>query len=504
MEKGSFCDKVGVKQDKIIIMVEKDNKIYLTTPIYYVNSRPHIGHAYTTIAIDVLARYYRGIGKEVFFLTGTDEHGAKIAEASQKANKTPQEFCDEISDLFKQAWKNLNIDYSCFIRTTDKNHEEKVIDFLNVLKSNGYLYEGEYAGKYCVGCEKFVTDKDLVDGKCPDHKCEPQDVVEENWFFKLRQLLPKIQELIEQDKILIRPENAKAEVLGVIKQGLDDISVSRKSVSWGIKLPWEESQTIYVWVDALLNYWTVLQNLNKHDFWPVDLHLLGRDILKFHCIMWPALLLAYYGEDAIDQLPKQVFCHGYFTIDDQKMSKTIGNVIDPNDLIKKYGVDATRYLLLTQFPFGNDGDISLNRLDEKYNSDLASGLGNLTARVITLAEKLKIKNEKLKTTIKNEKLEQGILETKEKYKVAIESLKIDEALGVVWELIGTCDKIMATEKPWELANEKLKTKNEKVIADLLLVLREIADLLRPFMPQTVEKIIAQIKTGKSIPLFPRH
>ncbi|MEK7104134.1 MAG: methionine--tRNA ligase, partial [Patescibacteria group bacterium] len=322
-------------------------KIYLTTPIYYVNSRPHIGHAYATLAVDVLARYYRSLGKEVFFLTGTDEHGAKIFEAAQKANKTPQEFCDEISGLFKTAWQNLNIDYSYFIRTTDKNHEEKVTEFLNVLKNNGYLYEGEYAGKYCVGCEKFVTDKDLIDGKCPDHKCEPQDVSEENWFFKLRQLLPKIQELIEQDKILIRPEKAKSEVLGVIKQGLDDISISRKTVSWGVKLPWEESQTVYVWVDALLNYWTALQNLGKTEFWPVDLHLVGRDILKFHCIFWPALLLAYYGEDAIGQLPKQIFCHGYFTIDGQKMSKTIGNVVDPNDLIKKYGVDATRYLLLT-------------------------------------------------------------------------------------------------------------------------------------------------------------
>ncbi|MDO8524480.1 MAG: methionine--tRNA ligase [bacterium] len=497
-------------------MAEKDNKIYLTTPIYYVNSKPHIGHAYTTLAIDVLTRYYRILGKEVFFLTGTDEHGAKIAEAAQKAGKTPQEFCDEISGLFKTAWQNLNIDYSYFIRTTDKSHEEKVAEFLNVLKSNGYLYEGEYAGKYCVGCEKFVTDKDLVDGKCPDHKCEPQDVAEENWFFKLRQLLPKIKELIESDKLLILPEKAKSEVLGVIKQGLDDVSISRKSVSWGIKLPWEESQTVYVWIDALLNYWTVLQNLGKMEFWPVDLHLMGREILKFHCIMWPAILLAYYGDDAIDQLPKQAFCHGYFTIDGQKMSKTIGNIVDPNDLIKKYGTDATRYLLLTQFPFGgNDGDVSLSRLDEKYNSDLASGLGNLVARVVTLATKLKVQPVRIATQsvaggsaklkVKGSRLEQNILEAKNKYNfsLALENLKIDEALGAIWELIGACDKIIDTEKPWELANEKLKTKNEKVIKDLLVVLGEIAEMLKPFMPQTADKILEQIKTNKSEPLFPR-
>ena len=484
-------------------MAEKDNKIYLTTPIYYVNSIAHLGHAYATLAVDVLAKFHKQKGDNVFFLTGTDEHGAKIAQAAQKAGKEPKEFCDEVSELFKKAWENLNIGYSYFIRTTDKNHEEKVAEFLNVVKSKGYLYEGEYAGKYCVGCEKFITEKELVDGKCPDHKIEPQDVVEENWFFKLRQFLPKIQELIEKDIILINPSNAKAEVLGVIKQGLDDVSISRKSVAWGIKLPWDEQQTIYVWVDALLNYWTALQNLEKTDFWPATLHLVGRDILKFHCIMWPALLLAYHGENAISQLPKQIFCHGYFTINGQKMSKTIGNVVDPNDLIKKYGVDATRYLLLTQFPFGNDGDVSLARLDEKYNSDLASGLGNLVARVVTLKSKLKIENEKLKTTIKNEKIEKVILEIKEKYNLAFENLKIDEALESVWELIGSCDKIIDAEKPWELGDEKLKNKNEKVINDLLVALQEIAELLKPFMPQTADKISDQIKASKSTPLFPR-
>jgi len=484
-------------------MEQKDKKIYLTTPIYYVNSKPHIGHAYATLAVDVLARFYKQQGKDVFFLTGTDEHGAKIAQAAQKANQEPQQFCDEVSNLFKDTWENLNIDYSYFIRTTDKNHEEKVKEFLNVLKEKGFLYEGDYLGKYCVGCEKFITEKELVDGKCPDHKTEPQEIAEKNWFFKLKTFLPKIQQLIEKDIILINPSNAKAEVLGVIKQGLEDVSISRQSVSWGIKLPWDKEQTVYVWVDALLNYWTALENLNKTDFWPSDLHLVGRDILKFHCIFWPALILAYYGEDAFNQLPKQIFCHGYFTIDGQKMSKTIGNVVDPNDLIKKYGVEATRYLLLTQFPFGNDGDVSLSRLDEKYNSDLASGLGNLVARVITLARKSKAKSQKSKLQVKNQKSEQNILEVKEKYQIAIENLKIDEALSTVWGLIGSCDKVVATEKPWENGNEKLKIKNEKVIEELLFVLQEIAELLKPFMPQTAENILEQVKTGKSKPLFPR-
>lgn len=464
-------------------MAEKGNKIYLTTPIFYVNAKPHLGHAYVTLAADVLARHYRCLDREVFFLTGTDEHGAKIAQAAQKAGQSPQDFCDEVSLLFKQTWQNLNIDYSYFIRTTDQNHEQKVQEFLAVLKNNNYLYEGEYAGKYCVGCEKFVTEKDLINGKCPDHKCEPQDVSETNWFFKLRQLLPKIQELIEQDKILIRPQNAKTEVLGVIKQGLDDISISRKSVSWGIKLPWDQTQTCYVWVDALLNYWTALQNTDKTEFWPADLHLVGRDILKFHCIFWPALILAYYGEDGIEQLPKQIFCHGYFTLDGQKMSKTIGNVVDPNDLIKKYGVDATRYLLLTQFPFGNDGDISLSRLDKKYNADLAKGLGNLTSRIITLASRAGNEEQLFRLGHKS----QDFLETaKVQCKEKIQNLELDGALEVIWGLIKYCDQYIDRKKPWEREGA------DHVISNLLILLEEIAVMVAPFLPETSKKILKQL------------
>jgi len=484
-------------------MVEKKNKIYLTTPIYYVNALPHIGHAYTTLAIDVLSRYYQAQGKEVFFLTGTDEHGAKIFEAARKAGKEPQVFCDEMAELFKKTWQDLNIDFSYFIRTTYKQHQEKVRDFLTVLKEKGYLYKSVYEGNYCVGCEKFITDKDLVEGKCPDHNCFPQKISEENWFFKLKEFLNDIEKLIAEDKILVSPAQAKAEVLGVIKQGLDDISISRKNVSWGIPLPWESTQTIYVWVDALLNYWTALQNLGKTAFWPPDLHLVGRDILKFHCIFWPALLLAYYGRENIEQLPRHIFCHGYFTVNGQKMSKTIGNVISPNDLIQKYGSDATRYLLLTQFPFGNDGDISLSKLAQKYNSDLAKGLGNFAARVITLAKNTQSDIGFFKTSPEYEELQKGICTTKIMINDFLEKLKIDQAIDAIWQLVKIGDKIIDREKPWQNVDISQKEKNKKVIADLLQILKEIALMLQPFMPQTAQKILAQIKMGKAEPLFPR-
>ena len=325
-------------------------KFYVTTPIYYVNDKPHIGHAYTTIIADVLARYYRGkIGKEnVFFLTGTDEHGAKIAEAAEKNNVSPQEFTDQISTLFKEAWKNLEIENDYFIRTTDDDHKKTVVDILKSLKEaktpqgNDVLYEGEYEGLYCVGCEKFMTENDLVDGKCPDHNKEPEKLSEKNWFFKLGDFLPAIKQKIESGELIIYPEGRKKEVLGLIKQGMPDISISRssKSVSWGIDIPWDDDQKTYVWVDALSNYITALgypdgENFKK--FWPADVHLMALEILKFHTLLWPAMLMAMDVE-----LPKSMYVHGFFTIDGQKMSKTLGNVISPNELVEKYGAEVTK------------------------------------------------------------------------------------------------------------------------------------------------------------------
>lgn len=473
-------------------------KILITTPIYYVNDKPHIGHAYTTLAADVLTRFFRAQGKDIFFLTGTDEHGTKVAESAEKAGKKPKELCDENSEFFKKAWKNLNIKYDYFIRTTDKKHEETVEKFLNILKQKNAVYEKEYQGLYCTECEKFITEKDLVDGLCPDHKTKPEEVSEKNYFFKLKDYLKQVENLIKKDKLKIRPQGAKKEVLGLIKQGLDDFSISRQKerVKWGIDLPFDKNQLIYVWVDALLNYITGDGTGKFKEYWKNGyiIHLLGKDILKFHTIYWPGMLLAAKYKE-----PDEEFIHGFFTIDGQKMSKTLGNIIDPNDLVKKYGVNPTRYLLLSQFPFGQDGDVKESKFVEKYNADLANGLGNLVARVLTLASRNK--EQGIRNKIDKEILEK-IKQIQKNYKKAMEEIKLHDALEEIWKLIGWCDVYIEKNKPWELI-KKDKNKAKKVLSNLLYCISEIANLIEPFLPETSEKIKKQLKSGKSEVLFPR-
>jgi methionyl-tRNA synthetase len=470
------------------------NKILITTPIYYVNDKPHWGHAYTTVAADVLTRFFGAQGNEVFFLTGTDEHGAKVAESAEKLGENPKVLCDENSEAYKIAWQKLGIKYDHFIRTTDKIHEEKVVGFLKELKDKNAVYEKEYEGLYCVGCEKFLTERDLIDGKCPDHKTEPKKIAEKNYFFKLTDYLDKIEKLISGDELSIQPETAKKEVLGLFKQRLEDFSISRQKekVKWGIDLPFGENQTVYVWVDALLNYCTGNGTKEFDEYWKKGevIHLLGKDILKFHAIFWPAMLLAT-GKNP----PKREFIHGFFTIDGQKMSKTLGNVIDPNEIVDKFGVDATRYLLLSQLPFGQDGDVKKEKFGEKYNSDLANGLGNLVARVLTLANKYGVKKDKIEKEI-----EKTIEETKKTYDKDMQDFRLFEALEEIWKLIGFCDKYVEENKPWQITDKK---KLEQVLSNLLYCLSEIADLISPFLPETSEKIKNQIKSGKSEILFPR-
>jgi methionyl-tRNA synthetase len=315
-------------------MMIKPKRYLITTPIYYVNEKPHIGHAYTTIAGDVLARFYRQQKAEVFFLTGTDEHGIRIERLAEKAGKKPKEFCDEICELFKEAWKKLDIQYDYFIRTTDERHRQAVAKFMNKLKKVDAVYKDEYKGLYCSGCENFLTEKELVDGLCPNHKEPPEKIREENYFFKLDQYLAPVQELIENDKIMIRPEGAKKEVLGLLKQGLQNFSVSREKVKWGIPLPFDQKQNIYVWTEALLNYVSAVgYGDNEAEFkkWWQDgyvIHLMAKDILKFHAVYWPAMLIA-----AGIKVPEFEFLHGFFTVDSRKMGKSLGNTIDPNQLV---------------------------------------------------------------------------------------------------------------------------------------------------------------------------
>lgn len=474
-----------------------DKKILITTPIYYVNDKPHIGHAYTTLAADVLARFFRAQNKDVFFLTGTDEHGAKVAEAAEKLGKNPQQICDENSEIFKKAWANLDIKYDYFIRTTEKRHEEAVKKFIEKLKDKKIIYEKEYQGLYCTACEKFLTEKDLIDGLCPDHKKKPELILEKNYFFKLTDFLKEIEKLIKKDKLRIEPERAKNEVLGLLGQGLEDFSISRQKerVKWGIDLPFDENQIIYVWVDALLNYKTGDGSDEFREYWKHGrvIHLLAKDILKFHAIYWPAILLA-----AEENLPDTEFIHGFFTINGQKMSKTLGNIIDPNNLVEKFGTDAARYILLSQFPLTQDGDVKEEKFVEKYNSDLANGLGNLVARVLTLA----IKNNTERKGKADKEIAKKTKETRKNYEKLMGEFKLYEALEKIWKLISFCDEYIEKNKPWELVKTD-RNKLKQILSNLLYCLSEIADLIAPFLPETSEKIKNQIKTGKTEILFKR-
>ena len=467
-------------------------KFYITTPIYYVNDKPHLGHAYTTIAADVLARYCRMRKEDVFFLTGTDEHGAKVAKSAEKAGKKPQEFCDEMSAYFLSLWNALNISNDDFIRTTERRHKVGVRDFMLKLKESGAIYEDKYEGLYCTGCENFITEKELINGKCPHHMKKPEKIVEKNYFFRLNDYLDKIKDFIKKDRIKIQPANMKSEVLGLFKQGLEDFSVSREKVKWGISVPWDKSQVIYVWVEALQNYLTGIgygsDEKKFKRFWSADLQLMAKDIIKFHAIYWPAMLLA-----AGLKTPKEIFAHGFFTIDEQKMSKTLGNIIDPNELVKKYSSDGARYLILSQFPFGQDGDIKAEKFDEQYNADLANGLGNLISRVAAMYLKLKL--DKKIDVLKNKEIVVLVENTWKNYEQFMEALKIDQALKSVWSLIKFSNEYITREEPWELLNNDVK-KAVEVLYNLIEIIRHIAWMLYPFMPGISESILTQFSLWK--------
>jgi methionyl-tRNA synthetase len=465
----------------------ENKKFYITTPIYYVNAKPHIGHAYTTIAADVLARFYRQqLGKEnVFFLTGTDEHGAKIQKKAEEAGKSPQEFVDEISSEFKKLWAKdkLNIEYDNFIRTTDGTHIKAVQRVLQTLKDKGAIYKGEYEGLYCVGCEQFKNEDDLVNGKCPDHGTAPDLMKEESYMLKMTEIQAELLEKIEKEEFKVTPEKYKNKIVSFLKnQTLHDVSISRKNVSWGIPLPFDESHTTYVWVDAFLNYLTGLgwdgDENNLPEMWPVDINLIGKDILRVHATIWPAILI-HLGI----KLPKIIFTHGHILSDGKKMSKTLGNTISIDEMLEKFGTDGTRYLLLSAGPFGEDIDVTMERMVEKYNADLANGLGNLISRVIKLAEGYEFEN-------KNE------YDPLIWNKGFIEAFWMDKALERISDhLIRKSNKYITDNKPWELKKTdeaKFKEVMQKLISDLYLV----SELFIPFMPETSEKIKKALETKK--------
>ncbi len=466
-------------------------KYFITTPIFYANAKLHIAHVYTAVIADVLARFHRQKGDDVFFLTGMDEHGNKVYKKAQEAGKTPQDFCDQIFQATEKTWKSLGISYAKFIRTTNEEHEKGVQFILQKLYQKGNIYQKDYKGLYCEGCEKFLTRKELVDGKCPEHNQKPVLVKEKNYFFKLGDYLPAVKEKIEKRDLLIEPEARKNEVLQILSQGLEDFSVSRESVKWGITLPFDKKQTIYVWVDALANYITALGYGAKsgdqalfNKYWPADLHLVGKDILKFHAIYWPAILLA------LDlPLPKKIYAHGFMTISGKKMSKTVGNIIDPDSLVQKWGSDAVRYLLLSQIPLGKDGDISLEKMQARYEADLANDLGNLLQRILVMLKKYEIKPVA------------GSFDFDEKkFTDRMNKLEINGALEMINKLITDGNEYLEKRKPWELA-KKDPRETEKVLNNLYSRLTLASSLLKPFMPKISEEISRQLKTLDPKPMF---
>lgn len=477
-------------------------KFYLTTSIPYINAPPHIGFALELVQADVIARWHRSKGDDVFFLTGTDEHGAKVAKAARMENKDPEDFAGELSLKFQNLAKLVNTSCDNFIRTTDKaKHWPAVKAVWEGLVRAGDLYKKKYAGLYCLGCEAFILEKDLVGGRCSYHQLVPEKVEEENYFFKLSRYSDQIKQLIKKDKIKILPESRKNEIVSFFQNGLEDVSFSRsRERYWGWQVPGDPTQSIYVWVDALPNYLSGIgYPLNQKQFnhyWPADIHCIGKDILKFHVAIWPAILLSLGLP-----LPRMVFVHGFITSVGQKMSKSLGNVIDPFPLIEKYGADALRYYLLREITPTEDGDFTEEKFRGRYQSDLASGLGNLVARVRSLGEKVGIgKPSKL---IDAKKI---IAEVRNEYTKAVREYSFNRALQKVWELVSFCDKEINRTAPW-----KKQAEAPGIIGKLLSIIGEISDLVNPFLPDTSERIKREIglDTDRTFlkasqgPLFPR-
>jgi len=478
-------------------MQEKNTNFFITTPLYYVNDKPHLGHFYTTVLGDVLARYKKEQGFNTFFSTGVDEHGNKIDNAAKKAGQSPQAFSDKISSQFIDIWQRLNINYSDFIRTTGDKHKKSVFYFLKQLKNKDYLYEGIYKGLYCEGCETFIQETELDEkGFCPNHNKKPENIKEKNWFFKLSVFQEKLILLIKNNKLKIEPDARKKEVLGFLKQGLKDISISRESVKWGIPLPWDKSQITYVWIEALINYLTALDypwekkiqisNYKLQKYWPADIHLIAKDILKFHAIIWPAMLLAI-GLD----LPKKIFAHGFFTINGQKMSKTLGNVITPEELIDKFGVDGARYVVLAEITADKDTDVSWGKLENRYNSDLKNNIGNSFSRIIVLAQKNNIKEF---SCFVSKNIKATINKITKNFNTQIDNINISLAIQETQKLVNFLNSYLDKTKPWQ---EKDIEKNKETLTNSFNILFHTAELLKAIMPEKT-KMILKIKKGDKL------
>ncbi|TMK67874.1 MAG: methionine--tRNA ligase [Actinobacteria bacterium] len=458
---------------------------YVTTPIYYVNDVPHIGHAYTTVAADVLARWRRLHGDDVMFLTGTDEHGLKVQQAAEANGVTPREWADRTSERFRDAWKLLDISYDDFIRTTEPRHYQAVQQFLQVVYDNGFIELGTYEGLYCVACEAYYTEDELVDGKCPIHGRPVEHVSEENYFFKLSRFEDALLEHYAAHPEAVQPDTKRNEVLGFIRQGLRDFSMSRSSLKWGIPLPWDDRHVTYVWFDALFNYCSAIgyatDRARFDRYWPCDYHLIGKDILRFHAVYWPAMLMA-----AGEAPPKSEFAHGFLLVGGEKMSKTALNQIAPADLVADFGSDAFRYHFMVDQRFGPDGDFSYEAMVARYNADLANNFGNLASRVLNMA--VSYCDGVAPAARADGPLVGAVGAAYGGLERALDRLDFSSGFGAVWELIRATNSFIEDREPWKLHKAGDHASTAAVLGDCLEALRVVALLASPVIPRAAAEL----------------
>ncbi len=476
-------------------------KFYITTPIYYVNARPHIGHAYTTLACDTIARRHRMLGDDVWFLTGTDEHGQKIERAAQAAGKTPQQFTDEVSAEFRALWQRMGLTHDDFIRTTSDRHKQGVQALWRKIRDNGFIYKGIYTGQYCVSCELYVDGIGPGD-PCPDCHRPTETVHEENYYFKLSAFQEQLIRLYTEQPDFVRPETRRNEVLAFVRGGLRDLSISRSTFSWGIPVPDDPKHVVYVWLDALANYITALgygsNDTSKYDkYWPADVHMIGKEIVRFHCVYWPAFLMA-----AGLPLPKSITAHGWLLFEESKMSKSRGNIVRAETIVDVLGTDALRYFLLREVVFGQDGSFSFDALVQRYNSDLANGLGNLASRTLTMITRYFKGEVPYPSSTAHTPADAALAETARKaiadYGTLFDQYQFSRALETAWGLVGAVDKYIVENEPWSLGEKKDEESRARLATVLYTsaeALRIVTALAHPVIPDATAKIWAQMGLG---------
>jgi methionyl-tRNA synthetase len=515
-------------------MTDKPSTIELTTPLYYVNAEPHLGHTYTTVIVDTLARFYRSMGRDVFFLTGTDEHGDKIARAAEAAGCEPREYADRVSEIFRSTWDECSISYDHFVRTTDSYHVDFVREVLTRVNDAGDIYFDSYGGNYCTGCERFYTDRELVDGKCPDHELEPEWIEEQNYFFRLSAYQQRLLDHLHDNPDFIRPEGYRNEVLSLLSEPLEDLCISRpvSRLEWGIPLPFDDNYVTYVWFDALLNYRSALEFARgdkADEFWQNANHFIAKDILKPHAVFWPAMLMAA-GLPLYDRLN----VHGYWNMGESKMSKSLGNVIRPLEMKERFGLDSFRYFLLREMSFGSDSSFTEDAFVRRFNGDLSNGLGNLVSRVLSMQNKYfdgllqtpAAEDTSAEDTAADATVHAAFEKAEQRVPELIERLSFHLALEETWHALAACDKYIVDTAPFKLYKDESKRGR---VGEILLLLCEAllhaARLLAPFMPDSSAAISRLLNTdpvemaeqppawgtafepghrvGKPEPLFPR-